>query len=108
MAKVPRIENGRAIAGMIVAETFRRNKKITRMTSARVTIIVNWISLKAARIFLDRSLRICRVTEGGICAWKYGKSRRIASVVSMVLVPGWRMIIRLMARSVLSLVTNHD
>ncbi len=33
---VPTIENGSAIAGIMVAEKFRRNRKITIITSASV------------------------------------------------------------------------
>ena len=40
-AKVPTIENGSAIAGIMVAEKFRRNRKITRITSASVAAMVN-------------------------------------------------------------------
>ena len=39
--KVPTIENGSAIAGIMVAEKLRRNRKITRITSARVAAMVN-------------------------------------------------------------------
>src|SRR5579871_452385 len=38
--KVPTIENGSAIAGIRVAEMFRRNRKITMITSASVTTMV--------------------------------------------------------------------
>ena len=38
-------EIGTASAGMIVAETRRRNRKITRITSAMVSTSVNWTSL---------------------------------------------------------------
>ena len=43
-AKVPTIANGRAMAGIIVAETLRRNRKITMITRISVANMVNWIS----------------------------------------------------------------
>ena len=42
--KVPTMENGSAMAGIMVAEKFFRNRKMTRMTRARVAAMVNWIS----------------------------------------------------------------
>jgi DDE superfamily endonuclease len=39
-ANVPTIENGRAIAGIIVAEPLRRNRKITRITTTSVATMV--------------------------------------------------------------------
>ncbi len=42
--KVPTMENGSAMAGIMVAEKLRRNRKMTRMTRARVAAMVNWIS----------------------------------------------------------------
>jgi hypothetical protein len=54
-AKVPTIENGSARLGMMVAEIFRRNRKITMMTNPSVSAMVNWISLNEARIESDRS-----------------------------------------------------
>ena len=39
--KVPTTENGSAIAGIMVAEKFRRKRKITRMTRASVAAMVN-------------------------------------------------------------------
>ena len=39
--KVPRMEKGNAIAGIRVAGRFRRNRKITRITSESVATIVN-------------------------------------------------------------------
>ena len=39
--KVPTMEKGSAMAGIMVAEKFRRNRKITMMTSASVAAMVN-------------------------------------------------------------------
>ena len=63
---VPRIENGSAMAGIKVAESLRKNRKITRITSDSVAIIVNWMSWKVSRIFWPRSPRMIRCTLGGI------------------------------------------
>ena len=38
---VPTMENGSAIAGIMVAEKLRRNRKITMITSASVAAMVN-------------------------------------------------------------------
>ena len=46
-------------------------------------------------------MRTPRLTEGGICARKTGSSALIASATSMVLVPGCRMTVRVMERSML-------
>ena len=40
-AKVPTMENGSAMAGIMVAEKLRRNRKITRITRASVAAMVN-------------------------------------------------------------------
>src|SRR5258708_2799249 len=93
--KVPMMENGSAMAGIMVAEEIRRKRKITMMTRAKVAAIVNWISLNASRMFFERSPRMPRWTEGGSDAWKAGSSRLMLSVTSMVLLPGWRMTARL-------------
>ncbi len=49
-AKVPITAIGKASAGMIVAVTFRRKRKITRMTSAAVISSVICTSLTELRI----------------------------------------------------------
>ena len=67
-AKVPTMENGSAIEGIRVAEALRRKRKITMITSPIVTAMVNWMSVNASRIFLARSPRTLRSTEGGSCA----------------------------------------
>ena len=90
-AKVPRIENGSASAGIIVAEPLCRKRKITPTTSTSVISIVTWMSLNALRIVRDRSWRTVRCTEGGISDSKDGSSARTASVTAIVLLPGWRM-----------------
>ena len=85
---VPRIENGRASAGIIVADPLCRNAKMTPMTSTSVTSIVTWMSSKAARIVFERSMRTLRSADGGSCSSNDGSSARTRSVTSIVLVPG--------------------
>ena len=46
---------GRARLGMIVAETFRRKRKITKTTSAIASRSVNWTSPTEPRMDTDRS-----------------------------------------------------
>ena len=50
--------SGTATLGMIVAERFRRNRKITITTSATVSISSNCTSFTDARIVVVRSVRI--------------------------------------------------
>ena len=75
---VPRIEKGSAIAGMTVAEKFRTNRKITRMTKASVVTVVNSISWNESRMFCALSPRMRSRTPGGSCSWKTGATRRTA------------------------------
>ena len=82
------MENGSAMLGITVAEALRRNRKITRITRPMVSNMVNLISSKASRIFLERSLRIFNSTDGGSWDLKNGSSRLIESFTSMVLLPG--------------------
>ena len=97
-ANVPTIENGSARLGMIVAEKLRRNRKITITTSPSVSTIVNSTSVYDSRMVSDRSYRISMFTEGGISVRKTGSRFLTPSVTSMVLVPGWRWIARMIAR----------
>ena len=103
-AKVPKIENGSASAGISVAEPLCRKAKITATTRTSVISIVHWMSLKASRMFFERSPRIVRCTDGGSDCWNVGSSARTASVTSMVLLPGWRITCRLIARRAPALV----
>ena len=97
-AKVPRIDRGRAMLGIRVADAFRRKRKITMITSPRVTAIVTLMSSKASRMFLDRSPRMLRWAAGGSWAWNTGSKLLILSVTSITLLPGWRITMRLIAR----------
>src|SRR6266542_551440 len=89
-AKVATSEKGNARLGMRVADKFRRNRKITRITSTSDRNKVNLTSLTESRIDADRSYRVSSFTEAGICARKVGNSFLMESTTSTVLVPGWR------------------
>ena len=97
-AKVPMIEKGSARLGMMVAERFRRNRKITMTTSPRVSTMVNSTSRYDSRIVSERSYKMSMLTEGGSSVRKTGRRFLTPSVTSMVLVPGWRWMARTMAR----------
>ena len=81
---------------------------MTATTSASVSSIVHWMSVKASRMLRERSPRIVRCTDGGRSASNDGSSLRIASVTSIVLLPGWRITCRLMARRAPAFVYSHD
>ena len=53
--KVPTMDIGSAMLGMMVADTLRRNRKMTITTSAMVSISVNFTSLTEARMETERS-----------------------------------------------------
>src|SRR5258708_37584186 len=73
-ANVPMIDIGRARLGMIVAEMFRRKRKMTRMTRKRVSRRVNLTSLTEARMESARSRWTRRSTEAGIWLRETGRS----------------------------------
>ena len=54
-ANVPMTENGSARLGITVAETFRRNRKMTMITRPSVSIMVNFTSSKDSRMVSERS-----------------------------------------------------
>ena len=51
---------------------------------------VTFTSWIAARIEIERSLRIIMLTEPGSCATSPGTAARIASTVATVFASGWR------------------
>ncbi len=67
-AQVPMRETGTARAGMIVAGTERRNRKITRITSEMAIPSVISTSLTEFRIETDRSARTSRSIAAGTWA----------------------------------------
>src|SRR5664280_3267724 len=56
-AKVPTMEKGSAMLGMMVADKFRRNRKITITTSDSVRTMVNSTSVYDSRMVSERSER---------------------------------------------------
>src|SRR5262249_6439159 len=72
-ANVPTSETGTARAGMMVADTLRRKRKITMMTSAMAMPRVSCTSTTAARIDNERSNNGSILIDGGTCARMVGK-----------------------------------
>src|SRR3954467_12789984 len=64
-ANVPISDKGTVMAGMTVAQKFRRNRNITITTSATVRTRVNWTSETAARMVAVRSAAIVTLIAGG-------------------------------------------
>ena len=62
---VPISDNGTATAGITVAFTLRRNRKITMTTSATASISSYWTSRTEARIVVVRSVSTLTSTELG-------------------------------------------
>src|SRR5476649_2330768 len=89
-AQVPINETGTASEGMMVAETFRRNRKITMITRVTAIASVSWTSLTAARIEIERSNKGSIWIDGGTCARIGGSFSRTMSTTATVLASGWR------------------
>src|SRR5206468_12410412 len=90
MANVPTMDMGSAMLGIAVADRFRRNRKMTRITRTSARNSVNLTAFTDERIETDRSYRVATSTDGGITVRKLGSSALIESTTSTVLVPGWR------------------
>ena len=73
---------------MTVAEMFRRNRKITRITSMIVSPSVSLTSCTDSRMVAERSTKISNSTAAGSCARSVGSMAFTASATSTVLVPG--------------------
>ena len=95
--KVPMSETGTATLGISVARTLRRNRKTTRITSAREMRSVRSTSLTDARIVVVRSRTTVRSIPAGIEAFREGSAARIWSTVSIMFAPGWREIMTMTA-----------
>src|SRR5271165_638848 len=63
--KVPTMESGTAMLGMMVAHALRKNRKITMTTRATVKSRVNSMSFTEARMVVVRSNIGVSVTDGG-------------------------------------------
>ena len=97
-AKVPMIDMGNARLGIMVAETFRKKRKITRTTSATVRSSVNLTSLTESRMDSERSIRMPRFTEGGSNSRKDLSWFLMESTTWTVFVPGCFWTARMMER----------
>ena len=97
-AQVPISDTGTASAGMMVAETLRRNRKITMMTRQTAIASVSCTLQTASRIESERSnsgaISIAAGTWARIC----GSLARTLSTTATVLASGWRWIASTMAR----------
>src|SRR3954471_13266956 len=96
------IDIGSAMLGMMVAEIFRRNRKMTRMTRKMVSSSVNLTSFTDSRMDCERSYTMLNVTEAGICFCTVGSSSLMESTTATVFVPGCFWMARVMARSALN------
>ncbi len=90
-------ETGRVTLGITVAQSLRRNRKITSTTRATVSTRVNCTSAMAARMVIVRSVTTETFSPGGTCARRRGSRSRTASTTAMVLAPGWRWMSRMTA-----------
>src|ERR1700693_2073210 len=87
---VPINERGTATLGMMVAERFRRKRKITITTKPTVSINSNSTSCTEARIVVVRSVRTITFTDAGKLLCKSGSNFFTRSTTWMMLAPGWR------------------
>ena len=83
---------------MIVAQTFRRNTKITITTRQTASISVNCTSCTEARMVCVRSMMVVTWIDGGMEASSRGSASLIRSTVSMTLAPGCLKMISRMPR----------
>ena len=97
-ANVPTSDSGTAAAGIRVAGTLRKNRKITSTTSATASTSSNCTSRKAARMVTVRSDSKDSCTAPGRLACSRGSMAWMRSTVSITFAPGWRCTLRMMAR----------
>ena len=90
IANVPAIDIGNARLGIIVAETFRKKRKITSTTRKTVPIKVSWTSWTDSRIDCVRSKNTSSSIDCGICARRVGSTALMASTTSTTFAPGCR------------------
>ncbi len=88
--KVPTSDSGTATLGIRVAETLRRNRKVTITTSAIASISSNCTSVTEARMVVVRSDSTFTSSVAGSAACNCGSSALMRSTTSMTLAPGWR------------------
>ena len=87
-AKVPTRASGTVTLGMMVAQTLRRNRKMTITTRPMESMRVNCTSCTEARMVSVRSTTVWTSTEGGMAARRPGRAALMRSTVSMTLAPG--------------------
>ncbi len=97
-AVVPSSEIGITIAGMSVARTSRRNRKITPVTRKTVSSSVSSTSRTEARMVCVRSATMCMSMDGGMSAFSPGSAALIRLTVWMTFAPGCLKMIRRTAR----------
>ncbi len=94
---VPIREMGTATLGMNVERELRRKRKTTRMTRAMEMRRVISTSRTEARIVRVASTSTDRSIVGGIAARSWGRTARTPSTVAMMLAPGWREMMTMIA-----------
>ena len=87
---------------MSVADTLRRNRKITPTTSTSVNNSVIFTSRTDSSIGIVRSSIVVSCTLPGICDCILATSSFTAVATATVLLPGWRWIARTIAREPLN------
>ncbi len=87
-AVAPASESGTTTAGIKVARTLRRNKRMTSTTSAIVRANVNSTSATEARIVCVRSTMVSIFIPGGISAASRGIAAFTSSTVWITFAPG--------------------
>src|ERR1700694_3524237 len=94
---VPINDSGTATLGITVADTLRRNKKMTITTSATARKSSNCTSYTDARIVTVRSVSMVTSIAAGGHAGSCGNNCLIRSTTSMTLAPGCRWILTMTA-----------
>src|ERR1700691_5553796 len=97
-AKVPINDAGIATAGIRVTRRLRRKINTTAITRQVAISSVRSVSLTEARMVVVRSSTMVVVIPAGSEARMNGSAARMASLVVMILAPGWRNMITVTAR----------
>ena len=85
---MPTSENGSARLGIVVADKFRKNRKMTMITRKSASSSVNFTSSTELRIVMERSNSTHIFTEGGSAACKRGSMALMPSTTCTAFVPG--------------------
>ena len=89
-AKVPTKDNGTATLGIKVAGIFRKNKKMTIITSAMANRSSIFTSSIEALMVIVRSVKGITSTLTGKVACNLGNKALMLSTTSITFAPGWR------------------